>query len=382
MTQPRLRHVPLSSLTPDRLHSIAEGAALLGAGGGGTVAVARQLIEVVDRLTHGAGVDVLTAPFDGLPDGALVAVAADVGASDTFVENQDLATLHAFQALGAAIGSDRPLAAVVPGEVGPESTLAAIVVAAHLGLPVLDADGAGRALPTLPLSLFDVGGISASPCAIAGTGLDSAVLRAADADGIEALMRPLLSLPAFGDSAGMALWAMRPSDVNALGVLGTMRLVETIGDALREARSAQPRRDPAESVLALDGLCGAVLARGRLTPVTAADDGGFTADVLRIEQQTGADVVVVGENENLVVWRADRPDPIATAPDLACWIDANGRATTTSDLVADPSLHADVTLLGLRSDDRLWSTAALPRFVEVLNSVGYWGPPVRTPVSG
>jgi DUF917 family protein len=346
------------------------------------VAVARQLIEVVDRLTHGAGVDVLTAPFDGLPDDAVVAVAADVGASDTFVEHQDLATLHAFQTLGAAIGSDQPLAAVVPGEVGPESTLAAIVVAAHLGVPVLDADGAGRALPTLPLSLFDVGGISASPCAIAGTGPDSAVLRAADADGIEGLMRPLLSLPAFGDSAGMALWAMRPSDVNTLGVLGTMRLAESIGDALREARVARPQRDPAESVLALDGLRGAVLARGRLTPVTAADDGGFTADVLRIERQAGADVVVVGENENLVVWQADRPDPIATAPDLACWIDADGRATTTSDLVADPSLHADVTLLGLRSDDRLWSTTALSRFVEVLNSVGYWGPPVRTPVSG
>ncbi len=105
-----------------------------------------------------------------------------------------------------------------------------------------------------------------------------------------------------------------------------------------------------------------------------------TDDVMRIVQHAGPDVVVVGENENLVVWQIDRADPIATAPNLACWIDGNGRATTTSDLVADPSLHADVTLLGLRSDDRLWSPTALARFVDVLTSVGYWGPPVRTPI--
>jgi hypothetical protein len=73
--------------------------------------------------------------------------------------------------------------------------------------------------------------------------------------------------------------------------------------------------------------------------------------------------------------------PIATAPDLACWIDATGTATTTSDLVAQPSAHHDVTLLGLRSNERLWAPAALGRFETVLQQLGYWGPAIRTPVA-
>ncbi len=336
---------------------------------------------MVDRLTAGAGVAVVAPPFSELPANALVAVAADVGASDTWVEHQDLATLHAFLALQDTLPAGQTFAAVLPGEVGPESTLAAIVVAAHLDIPVIDADSAGRALPTLPLSLYDIGGVSASPCAIAGTGAEHCVLTADDADGVEAMMRPLLALPAFGNSAGMALWKMPVSTVTEVGVLRTLDLAERIGIALLGARTAPTPRDPAAAVLELDQLSGAVLARGRFIAQTAADANGMTSDVIRVQQPGGPDIVVAGENENLIVWEVGRSEPIATAPDLACWIDSTGTATTTSDLVAHPALQHDVTLLGLRSDERLWQTAALERFETVLQQLGYWGPAIRTPVA-
>jgi DUF917 family protein len=357
-----------------QLEEIVEGAALLGSGGGGTVAVGRALATVIECVTGGAGVVVLAPPYP-LDDGALLVVAADVGAADTFVPNQDQATLHAVQVLAEALALQGPIAAIVPGEVGPESTLAAAAVAAHLGIPVVDGDGVGRAVPVLPLSLFDVGGVSASPCAIAGTGPESAVLRASDADGVEDLMRPLLALPAFGDSAGMALWAMGPAQLRQLAVRGTLGLAGEIGATLAAARAAG--EDAATAVLELEGLSGAVLVRGTATRVSSADSGGFTQSAIRICVAGEADAVVTGENENLVLWREDRPSPVATAPDLLCWLTTDGFATTTSELVdgAGPD-GVGAVLLGLHADPRLWASPTVERFATVLSGAGYHGPPV------
>jgi uncharacterized protein len=362
-----------------RLADVLDGAALLGAGGGGTVEVGRQLIAVIDVVTKGAGVAVIEAPFSEVPGGGVVAVAADIGASDTFVPHQDVATMRAFQVLASEVcGPDGSFAGVVPGEVGPESTLAAAVVAAHLDLPLFDADGAGRAVPVLPWSLFDAGGVSASPFALADTTSTSAVLRAPGASAIEDLVRPLVGTAAFGDSAGMSLWAMAPGDVVRLGVLGTLSLAERIGVAMRTAREqpaagASPSLAAATAALGVDGVSGRILAHGRVRAASSSDQGGFTGDTVSIANADGSVVTVVGENENLIVWRDDESSPMMTAPDLACWIDATGHGCTTSEL--SKGGDGPVALVGVRADHRWSSTTMLELVRPVLRATGYLGPP-------
>jgi hypothetical protein len=353
------------------LHDVVEGAALLGSGGGGTVAVGRQLVDTIWELTDRRGPQVCE-DVSALPPDGLVLVAADVGASDTWVPQQDLATLHAAQALAATVRPGGAPAAIVPGEIGPESTLAAIVVAAHLGIPVVDADGAGRAVPTLPLSLFDAGGISASPCAIASTGAEYVVLSAPDATGIEAMMRPLLDLPVFGDSAGMALWAMTPADVARLGLAGTLTRARAVGAALRAARA--DKTDAVTAALGVTGLSGRVVAQGRARQVQGGDAGGFTASQIVVDGDGGS-VTVIGQNENLLVWRADDAQPLVTAPDLLSWLTADGHATTTSELTANGPADG-ATLLGLHADAPLWAEPVRSRYAAALAGLGYFGPPV------
>ncbi len=345
---------------------------MLGSGGGGTVQVGWRLVDTIWELTDHRG-PLVVGDVEQLPADALLFVAADVGASDTWVEHQDLATLHAAQALAAAVRPGATPSAIVPGEIGPESSLAAIVVAAHLNIPVIDADGAGRAVPTLPLSLFDAGGISASPCAVAGTGTDRVVLYANDSAGIESLMRPLLDLVAFGDSAGMALWTMAPADVARLGVAGTLTRARLVGAALRQARA--DAGDPVAAVLAVEGLSGHVVARGRAHEASGGDAGGFTSSRVVIDGDDGSVTIVVGQNENLLAWRPDHAQPIVTAPDLLCWLTADGHATTTSELVAHGPVDA-ATLLGLHADPRLWAEPVRSRYAAALADLGYFGPAV------
>lgn len=367
-----------------RLGDVLDGAAFLGAGGGGTVEVGRQLISVIETVTKGVGVAVIEAPFSELPADGVVAVAADIGASDTFVPHQDLATMRAFQVLAQELrGAGGSFAGVVPGEVGPESTLAAAVVAAHLDLPLFDADGAGRAVPVLPWSLFDAGGVAASPFALADTTETSAVLRAPDAAAIEDLVRPLVGTAAFGDSAGMSLWAMSPGDVARLGVLGTLSLAERIGIAMRTARDrpaargaalVSPSLAAAQAALGVDGVSGQVLAHGPVRSASSSDQGGFTGNTIDIVEADGTVVTVVGENENLIVWRDDESAPVVTAPELACWVDASGHGCTTSEL--SKAGDGPVTLVGVRADHRWSSSTMLERVRPVLRATGYLGPPV------
>jgi uncharacterized protein len=357
-------------LAPGELRCIAEGAALLGSGGGGTLQVAHQLIEVIAEVTGGQGVLVAEPPYGELASTDAVAVAADVGASDTFVPHQDLATLQAFTTLQAAVGGD--FVAVVPGEVGPESSMAAAVVAAHLGVPVIDGDGAGRAIPSLPLCLFDVGGVRASPCAIAGTGPDSVVLRAPDAAGVEKMMRPILGLDVFDNSAGMALWAMDVETMGRLAIPGTLQLAGRIGRALDTARRV--RSDPVAAVLAVPGVRGRLLASGTVAGENSQTEGGFDNDVITLEAPDGSTITVLGENESLVAWSSQKVTPLATAPDILGWLTPDGRPLTSVD-VAKLS-GEEVLLLGLCVDPRLWAPEALIRFRTVLGGLGYFGEPV------
>ena len=138
---------------PDELQQVIDGAAFLGSGGGGSIAVAKELRRVILELTDKRGV--MVTPVDAVGAKETAAVAADVGASNTYVPKQEIATINAFNKLADLhFGITGDFDYVLPGEVGAENSLAPIAVAAKLGIPVIDADGSQRAIPTLGLSLY------------------------------------------------------------------------------------------------------------------------------------------------------------------------------------------------------------------------------------
>lgn len=123
------------------LDDLARGAAVLGTGGGGNPYIGKLLAKQAIR-EHGP-VNLVAA--EEIPDDALVVQSAMMGAPTVMVEKLPAGdeVVHAFETIQAYLG--RRITHTTSGEAGGLNSTIPFVVAARLGLPLVDADGMGRA---------------------------------------------------------------------------------------------------------------------------------------------------------------------------------------------------------------------------------------------
>ena len=130
-------------LGADQLDDLALGAVFLATGGGGDpyipLLIAKQALQTFGQ------VEVIKP--EQLPDDALVVTIGGVGAPTVSLEllaslDEAPETLRAYE---RHIG--RKADAVASFEIGGGNSLVPLVAAAGCGLPVIDGDGMGRALP-------------------------------------------------------------------------------------------------------------------------------------------------------------------------------------------------------------------------------------------
>src|SRR5699024_10159806 len=117
---------------------------------------------------------------DELKDDDLVVPSAMMGAPTVLVEKVPSGeeSLAAFTALENYL--DKKITATMPIEAGGVNSLIPIALAAQTGLPVVDADGMGRAFPELQMVTFYLDGINASPMVLADEKKNSLLLNAVD----------------------------------------------------------------------------------------------------------------------------------------------------------------------------------------------------------
>lgn len=95
--------------------------------------------------------------------------------------------LHALRTLERHLG--RNADATIPMECGGINSTMPLVVAAQGRIPVIDADGMGRAFPELQMETFGVYGVSGYPLAIANEHGDATIVLAHDNRQMEWLAR-------------------------------------------------------------------------------------------------------------------------------------------------------------------------------------------------
>ena len=155
--------VRMRKLGKAEIDDIARGAALLGAGGGGD----RYIGELV---AYGAiddcGPVTLLDPEE-VPDDALIVPFAMMGAPTVLCEK--IIGGSEYKALFDIVSNHfgKKVYATMPMEAGGLNSMFPIAAAARLGLPLVDCDGMGRAFPELQMVTFTIGGVSASPMALA-----------------------------------------------------------------------------------------------------------------------------------------------------------------------------------------------------------------------
>jgi DUF917 family protein len=343
------------TLTAADLPDLARGATLLGTGGGGDPYIGRMLVEQVlgDR-------EITILDPDELADDLFVIPTAQMGAPTVMIEKIPAGTepTLALRTLEGHLG--RRADATMPIECGGINSMIPLIVAAETGLPVVDADGMGRAFPELSMETFAVYGVHGSPLALAGERGETVVIDTGDDDRqMEWLARGVTIR--LGGVGHIAEYAMSGADVRRTAVPRTLSMALNLGRAIRLAR--EQHLSPFEAVTrTLSATLYSEVRElfiGKVVDVERRTTDGFAKGQATVSGLGSEGTLeILFQNENLVARRDG--DVVAIVPDLICVTDLE---------TGDP-----ITTEGLRYGQRVRvlgiSTPAMMRTPEALSAFG------------
>lgn len=343
-------------LTAADLPDLARGATLLGTGGGGDPYIGRLLVERV----LGAGSITVLDP-DELDDDLFVIPTAQMGAPTVMVEKIPAGTepTLALRILEEHLG--RRADATMPIECGGINSMIPLIVAAETGLPVVDADGMGRAFPELSMETFAVYGVQGSPLALSGERGERVVIdTGADNRQMEWLARAVTIR--LGGVGHIAEYPMSGADVRRTAVPRTLSMALELGRAIRRAR--EEHRSPFDAIA--DTLSHTlypqmrVLFEGKVIDVERRTTEGFAkghAVIAPLDPAAESSLEISFQNENLVARRDG--EVVAIVPDLICVVDAETAEPITTEGLR---FGQRVKVLGISTPDLMRTPDALATF--------------------
>jgi len=342
-------------LGPEQLQDLARGAALMGTGGGGDPLIGRLLVEQAMR-EHGP---VTVLDPDEVDDDAFIVPTAQMGAPTVVVEKipQGSEPENALHALEAELG--RTADATMPIECGGINSMVPLLVAARTGLPVVDADGMGRAFPELQMETFSVYGVPGSPMTVAGESQETVVINCGqDNRRMEWLARGITIR--LGGVAYIAEYSMTGRQMKDTAVPRTLSLALSVGRAISKARDENA--DPIEGVRA--ALAPTlynklrVLFHGKVIDVERRTVEGFARGRATFVDFSGEHRMQVQfQNENLVAIVDGKVQCVV--PDLICVLESDsGEPITTEGL----RYGQRVTVVGISTPEMMRTSAALNVF--------------------
>ncbi len=322
------------------LRALARGCAVLGAGGGGDPHVA--LLQALQATGDFGPVSLIDV--DELPGDALIMPCGGIGAptvSIEKIENGDEGN-RLRDYLENVTG--QRVAALMAAEIGGGNGLLPITWAARLGLPLVDADGMGRAFPEVPQVTMHLAGISPSPAVMTDERGNVEVLRAISGHWMERLERA--AAVEFGGAASSTEFALTATQARGATVRNSVSLAITIGEAIESSEEA-----PIEALIAKIGAFR--LVTGKVTDVERRTTEGFVRGSVVVEgfgADAGRLIRLEIQNENLVA--LERGQVLASVPDLISVLD-----TETADAVATERIRYGqrVTVIAFGCDP-IWRT--------------------------
>ena len=304
-------------LDHDSLRALSRGAAILGAGGGGDAHV--TLLQAL-QATEDFGL-VPLVDLDELPDDALIMPCAGIGATTVILEKFENGDEGERLLKQLEFVTGRRVAALMAIEIGGGNALLPITWAARIGLPVVDADGIGRAFPEVPQVTMHLAGIPASPAVLTDERGNMAVFRTISGHWMERLERA--ASVEFGGSASTAEFSLTAAQARTATIRGSVSKAISIGEALAGAVSSP--------VAALIAAMGAFqLVTGKVLDVERHTTSGFVRGSVVIEgleEDAGRLIRLELQNENLVA--LERGRVLASVPDLITVLDSE-----TADAIA------------------------------------------------
>lgn len=309
----------------EELEALATGAWILGAGGGGNPYQALLGIRQLYKMGHRA---ILLDPAD-LGDEDLVAVVSNMGAP---LVGQERLTDPALAMKPVRMMEEymgRHFRAVMSLEIGGGNAIQPLLVAALMGIPVVDADTMGRAYPEAQMTSFAIADLPMFPLTL-GDIRDNEVIvsRAASWKWMERISRKVCT--EVGSIAATCKAPRTGQEVREFGILYSVTKAIQIGKAVHQARAEHG--DPIGALLDVTG--GRSLFDGKTVDVDRQTTEGFlrgTATFDGIGEYSGRQLSLDFQNEFAVASIDNSPE--VTVPELICVMDSeSGEAIGTETL--------------------------------------------------
>lgn len=299
-------------INPSDLDDLSLGAVFLATGGGGDPYIPQLLCAQILRQ-YGP---VSLMSVDDLADNAHVVSLGGVGAPTVGLEllpsiDESIIALEAYERLAG-----KKVDAVIAFEIGGANSLVPIMAAAMKGIPVVDGDGMGRALPEAQMMTYAINGACPTPAVSVDYAGNVTTFSSKDTPTYERHIRALTQA-----SGGMLITVEHPMQGAFLKqsvIKGTVSFSIKLGKVLRANKgNALSLLAPLQAIFqdSVYGQC-ALLYSGKVTDYFSSVVNGFDVGKVIIESfdNTNEAMTINIKNEYLTAQIGQRL--VASVPDL------------------------------------------------------------------
>ncbi len=332
-------------LNEDDIKNIMVGATFLGSGGGGSP---KDGLELLERLKdEGRKLSVVLHDPKELKLEDYAVMVAGIGAPRAFKEKKfGPEAIYAFETISkVSFLGGKNINYLMAGELGGFNTIVPIYVAIAKGVPVVDADGNGRAVPELSTGLYPTYDIPPHPLVLSNSDGDSVVAYLKDPmnhTAAETIARQLSV--GWGMLAAFATWVVNKQQIIDYLAPYTITLSQKIGEIFNQVK------DKGEDVNALshklENEIGAFeIFRGKIKKLEFRTEGGFdfgTTTIEGEEKYKGKNMTIDFKNENMLAKIDGKV--VTMVPDLICMVDSDALFPITN---ADTREGQSVVIYGL-----------------------------------
>ena len=366
----------------DDLVSFIDGAAIMAAGGGGSPAIAKQLLT---KYFPSSGSIVLDEISD-IPSGGgdFAASFGAIGSPANLFNLPDPLGLpyNSYVAMDLTfLGDDGVIRYLMPIEVGPINGLYAFLLAEKLNalsadfqIAVLDVDGGGRSVPTLPLLIYSYFPEVYNQQAVVSSQYSVVpripprptewALLTADGESQDRIENTILAMltgknSPYAGAAGYGSFFAKADDISvAPPVTGQIGIAQKVGKAYEGA--SQGRGLEVAYILRKAGRNAKSVFSGKVIDITL-DTSGLDYGVVTISGTgfyEGHTFKIQYENENICAYsdQYSTTKPFVLGPDSVAYAPTNGTVFDNSDLydlVHNKKQQPRVDIVAIKTDQRI-----------------------------
>ena len=337
----------MQKLSKQDLHDIVLGAAVVGTGGGGSL---EEGLEIIDEALE-EGFEFNLASPEEIPEDGLLGTSYGLGAvspADTgdIEKSGDTAETKAMIVMEKYFG--RKFYGILATELGGLNTAAALVTAAKLGKPLVDADPTGRSVPCIQHTYYYLKDIPIYPITVVNDYGDEMVLPYTSSDErAEELVRA--AAMASNDFVGVVDHPAEWKTLKEALFFNTISWCLEIGQLVRKAQNESLNY----AYPLVEKNNGYILFEGKVSKTDREDKGGFNFGNILIDgtdKFSGKTMRVWYQNENIMSWIDN--EYYVMSPDL---INLVNNSTNMPLLNPDAVEGMEVTVFGLKAFDA-WRT--------------------------